>query len=176
MGYKNSKLIDALSNLPHFNQEEINRIHECFMKLDANHSGSINACEFLSIPQIAKNPLATRLFAVVDEDGDGNMNFEELIKSLNIFSSKGHKREKLLFTFKIYDIDRDGYISNGELFLVLKMMTGNNIKDLHLQQIVDKTIIDADQDKDGKISFEEFTQIIINTDVTKNMALDSTLY
>ncbi|QSL66745.1 hypothetical protein MERGE_001131 [Pneumocystis wakefieldiae] len=174
MGFKNSKLIDALSSLPHFTQEEINRIHECFMKLDADHSGSINVCKFLSIPQIAKNPLATRLFAVVDEDGDGNMNFEELIKSLNIFSSKGHKREKLLFAFRIYDIDRDGYISNGELFLVLKMMTGNNIKDQHLQQIVDK--VENNQDKDGKISFEEFSQIIINTDVTKNMSLDTTLY
>ncbi|KTW27376.1 hypothetical protein T552_02355 [Pneumocystis carinii B80] len=179
MGYKNSKLVDALSNSSHckfqylnfhrliiiysVNQKEINRIRECFMKLDVNHSGFINVQEFLSIPQIAKNPLSKRLFAVVDEDGDGNMDFEELIKSLNIFSGKGHKRDKLLFTFKIYDIDRDGYISNGELFLVLKMMTGNNLKDLHLQQIVDKTIIYADQDKDGKISFEEFTQMIINT-------------
>lgn len=33
--------------------------------------------------------------------------------------------------FKVYDMDRDGYISNGELFLVLKMMVGNNLK-VHL--------------------------------------------
>jgi hypothetical protein len=25
-------------------------------------------------------------------------------------------------------VDRDGFISNGELFLVLKMMVGNNLK------------------------------------------------
>ena len=30
--------------------------------------------------------------------------------------------------FKVYDMDRDGFISNGELFLVLKMMVGNNLK------------------------------------------------
>jgi hypothetical protein len=30
--------------------------------------------------------------------------------------------------FKVYDVDRDGFISNGELFLVLKMMVGNNLK------------------------------------------------
>lgn len=30
-------------------------------------------------------------------------------------------------------MDRDGFISNGELFLVLKMMVGNNLKvRLHL--------------------------------------------
>jgi serine/threonine-protein phosphatase 2B regulatory subunit len=50
-------------------------------------------------------------------------------------------------------MDRDGYISNGELFQVLKMMVGNNLKDAQLQQIVDKTIIYADKDHDGKISF-----------------------
>jgi serine/threonine-protein phosphatase 2B regulatory subunit len=62
--------------------------------------------------------------------------------------------------FKIYDMDRDGYISNGELFQVLKMMVGNNLKDAQLQQIVDKTIIYADKDNDGKISFVIITLII----------------
>ena len=56
-------------------------------------------------------------------------------------------------------MDKDGYISNGELFQVLKMMVGSNLKDAQLQQIVDKTIIHADSDGDGKISFEEFCSV-----------------
>ena len=56
-------------------------------------------------------------------------------------------------------MDKDGYISNGELYQVLKMMVGNNLKDHQLQQIVDKTIIHADADGDGKISFEEFCSV-----------------
>ena len=63
--------------------------------------------------------------------------------------------------FKIYDMDKDGYISNGELFQVLKMMVGSNLKDAQLQQIVDKTIFHADTDGDGKISFEEFCAVSI---------------
>lgn len=74
--------------------------------------------------------------------------------------------------FKVYDIDRDGYISNGELFLVLKMMVGNNLKDQQLQQIVDKTIMEADQNGDGKIDFEEFKMMVANTDIAKQMTLD----
>lgn len=35
-------------------------------------------------------------------------------------------------------MDNDGFISNQELFTVLKMMVGNNLKDSQLQQIVDK--------------------------------------
>lgn len=56
-------------------------------------------------------------------------------------------------------MDNDGYISNGELFQVLKMMVGNNLKDTQLQQIVDKTILFADKDEDGRISFEEFCSV-----------------
>jgi Ca2+-binding EF-hand superfamily protein len=56
-------------------------------------------------------------------------------------------------------MDNDGFISNGELFQVLKMMVGNNLKDTQLQQIVDKTIVFADKDEDGKISFEEFCSV-----------------
>ena len=41
-----------------------------------------------------------------------------------------------LVAFKVYDMDRDGFISNGELFIVLKMMVGNNLKDQQLQQVV----------------------------------------
>ncbi len=49
-----------------------------------------------------------------------------------------------MFIFKIYDIDEDGFISNEELFAVLKMMVGNNLTSLQLQQLVDRTIIKAD--------------------------------
>ncbi|CEI97760.1 Putative Calcineurin subunit B [Rhizopus microsporus] len=70
-------------------------------------------------------------------------------------------------------MDRDGYISNGELFLVLKMMVGNNLKDNQLQQIVDKTIMEADKDGDGRISFDEFLTMVENTDVAKQMTLES---
>ena len=64
-----------------------------------------------------------------------------------------NEEEKLKVVFKIYDIDNDGFISNGELFTVLKMMVGNNLTDVQLQQRVDRTIIKADEDYDGKISF-----------------------
>lgn len=111
------------------------------------------------------------MIAIFDEDGGGDVDFQEFVTGLSAFSSKGNKEQKLQFAFKVYDIDRDGYISNGELFIVLKMMVGSNLKDQQLQQIVDKTIMEADLDKDGKISFEEFTKMVENTDVSMSMTV-----
>lgn len=133
-----------------------------------DNSGTIERDEFLSLPQVSSNPLATRylpplqtppppslsppavpfprpkaneantrnsMIAIFDEDGGGDVDFQEFVSGLSAFSSKGNKEEKLRFAFKVYDIDRDGYISNGELFIVLKMMVGSNLKDMQLQQV-----------------------------------------
>ncbi len=89
---------------------------------------------------------------------------QEFIGALSTFSEKGNTEAKLKFAFQIYDMDGDGYISNGELFQVLKMMVGDNLNEVQLQQIVDKTILEADVDRDGKISYEEFRQMISHTE------------
>ncbi|KAI1339034.1 calcineurin subunit B [Xylariaceae sp. FL0016] len=173
MGNANSAVVmDNIVQGSNFDREEVERLRKRFMKLDKDNSGTIEREEFLSLPQISSNPLATRMIGILDEDGGGDVDFQEFVSGLSAFSSKGNKEQKLRFAFKVYDIDRDGYISNGELFIVLKMMVGSNLKDQQLQQIVDKTIMEADLDKDGKISFEEFTKMVENTDVSMSMTLD----
>jgi len=44
--------------------------------------------------------------------------FTEFIQGVSQFSVKGDKESKLRFAFRIYDMDNDGFISNGELFQV----------------------------------------------------------
>ncbi|SPN97235.1 probable Calcineurin subunit B [Cephalotrichum gorgonifer] len=169
MGNTTSGVLDNIVEGSNFDREEVDRLRKRFMKLD-------KACSPIP-PQPptppTSNPLATRMIANFDADGGGNVDFQEFVSGLSAFSSKGNKDQKLQFAFKVYDIDRDGYISNGELFIVLKMMVGNNLKDQQLQQIVDKTIMEADLDNDGKISFEEFKRMVENTDVSMSMTLDN---
>jgi len=164
--------MEDMEKKTNFNASELERLKKRFMKLDSDASGSIEREEFLNIPQIANNPLASRMIAIFDEDGGGTVDFQEFVGGLSAFSSRGAREEKLRFAFKVYDMDRDGFISNGELFLVLKMMVGNNLKDQQLQQIVDKTILEADKDKDGKLSFEEFAEMVAKTDIAKTMTLE----
>ena len=132
------------------------------------------------------------MIAIFDEDGGGTVDFQEFVGGLSAFSNRGGRDEKLrckwlvyliywililemviIVAFKVYDMDRDGYISNGELYIVLKMMVGNNLRDQQLQQIVDKTIMEGDKDGDGRLSFDEFTQMVSATDILKQMTLEA---
>jgi len=57
-------------------------------------------------------------------------------------------------------------LGSFSLFLGQEFVTVNNdllrsnLTDIQLQQIVDKTILEGDDDKDGKISFEEFKKVL----------------
>ncbi|KAF3428614.1 hypothetical protein E2986_03740 [Frieseomelitta varia] len=152
--------------------DEIRRLGKRFRKLDLDNSGALSIDEFMSLPELQQNPLVQRVIDIFDADGNGEVDFKEFIHGVSQFSVKGDKESKLRFAFRIYDMDNDGFISNGELFQVLKMMVGNNLKDTQLQQIVDKTILFADKDEDGKISFEEFCSVVGNTDIHKKMVVD----
>lgn len=61
--------------------------------------------------------------------------------------------------FRVYDIDGNGVITPSELMEVLRLMVGSNLSDAQLQQIVTKTIQDADLDKDGALNLEEFSKV-----------------
>ncbi|KAI1719654.1 EF hand domain-containing protein [Ditylenchus destructor] len=148
MGNENSLPMEMCSN---FDAYELRRLARRFKKLDLDGSGSLSVDEFMSLPELQQNPLVQRVIDIFDTDGNGEVDFR--------------------VAFRIYDMDRDGFISNGELFQVLKMMVGNNLKDAQLQQIVDKTILFHDKDGDGKISFQEFCDVVGNLDVAEKMVI-----
>ena len=133
--------------------------------------------EFLALPELKENPLVQRVVQVFDADNNGEVNFSEFVSGLAMFTTKNvDKQKKLKFLFNIYDLDRDGLISNSELFQVqkylgsgplhekfvqvLKMMVGSNMTETQLQQIVDKTILQLDKDQDGMINYQEFCDIV----------------
>merc|ERR1712000_526741 len=103
----------------------------------------------MSIPSLSSNPLLDRVLSVFDSNNDHNVDFREFVRALAIFSPDVEKKEKLMFTFKMYDIDGDGKISNRDLFRTLQIMVGSNLTDVQLQQIVDKTFVETDLDRDG---------------------------
>lgn len=62
-------------------------------------------------------PFAQLLFNMFDEDRDGRLDFGEFVRAMSV-ATRGKFMEKLVWSFGLYDIDRDGYLSRDEVFLV----------------------------------------------------------
>merc|ERR1712156_841817 len=80
------------------------------------------------------------------------------------------RHEKLHFAFRMYDLDGDDKISKEEL-LAVPTMVGANISPEQLLSIAERTILEADEDKDELISFEEFVKVLERTDVEQKMSI-----
>lgn len=109
-----------ISHPPSVDADEIRRLGKRFKKLDLDNSGALSIDEFMSLPELQQNPLVQRVIDIFDADGNGEVDFKEFIHGVSQFSVKGDKLSKLKFAFRIYDMDNDGFISNGELFQVSK--------------------------------------------------------
>lgn len=75
-----------------------------------------------------------------------------------LFSVNSNTLISILVAFQVFDEDRDGFITNAELFRVLRVILAD-INDVELQQVVDRTILQANKGGEGHISFEEFKEV-----------------
>ena len=73
----------------------------------------------------------------------------------------------------MYDLDGDEKISKEELLAVLTMMVGANISEEQLMSIAERTIHEADEDKDTLISFDVSEYLHTRSLVPKPFTRDS---
>lgn len=76
---------------------------------------------------------------------------------------------KLLFIFKIYDVDNDGRVSFNDLRDILKLMVGNYIEDVQLDKIATRAFVEVDEDCDGFIGFGEFCKVFSGKDLNDKL-------
>nr|ACO15551.1 Calcium-binding protein p22 [Caligus clemensi] len=173
-----------ISNDTGFTSNQIERLWSRFTSLDKLQKGYLSREDFLRIPELAINPLGDRIvhaFFKESRDSEADIvNFPDFVRVLahfrplekNADKNKSNSRlEKLKFAFRMYDLDGDNKISKEELLAVLTMMVGANISEDQLLSIAERTIIEADKDKDNLISFEEFSNVLQRTDVEQKMSI-----
>ena len=144
---------------PGLSADEIEEIKEAFDIFDVDRSGAISVQELLnamkSLGFDTKNPAIFQMIADMDEDGNGEIEFEEFLDMMTARISDRNTKEDLERVFKLFDDNRTGEITVENLRRVAKEL-GEDIPEEELKEI----ILRADLDGDGKLSFEDFYAVI----------------
>ena len=95
-----------------------------------------------------------RIFALVDVDNSGEIDFSEFI-SATVNRGSLLKEEKLQSAFKYFDLDSNGLISVEEIKKVLGV--GKTIS----FEIWTEVVKEVDLNGDGEVSYEEFKEMMM---------------
>uniref|UniRef100_A0AAZ3QV46 EF-hand domain-containing protein n=1 Tax=Oncorhynchus tshawytscha TaxID=74940 RepID=A0AAZ3QV46_ONCTS len=178
MGSTNSTLskipnVEELMQETGFTPAHIVRLYDRFEALDKEKTGHLRPQDFGAINRLAMNPIGDRIIGAFFSPGQETVDFHSFVRILAHFrpADKKHPKDpsmpepvnsrtsKLKFAFQLYDQDKDGKISRAELLQVLRSMLEMQVTEEQLESIADRTIQEADLDKDDAISFEEFRKV-----------------
>lgn len=170
--------MSALTNLQNFNaqsklkqatyafiasqllsKQEKEQIDKVFRAMDLNGDGKLQKDEIKKgyaefFGRQLTDQEVDEMFAKVDADGSGEIEYSEFVVATlnekNLLSNN-----KLQTAFKMFDKDGGGTISIAEIKEVLSF--GQNLDEDVVQQIIKQ----VDENGDGEISYEEFSQMML---------------
>ena len=117
----------------------------------------VRKTDITSIPKLKNNPITTIL--VRKYTVRNKVDITKMINDLTTFVNSTDTESKLHFLFSIYDMDKDGYSSNIELYEILKLLNKNILENWKLQNIVDRTFAETET-YTTTISYDQFKFII----------------
>uniref|UniRef100_A0AAY5K474 EF-hand domain-containing protein n=1 Tax=Esox lucius TaxID=8010 RepID=A0AAY5K474_ESOLU len=185
MGSTNSTLskipnVEELMRETGFSPAHIVRLYDRFESLDKEKTGHLRPEDFGAINRLAMNPIGDRIIGAFFSSGQDTVDFHSFVRILAHFRPAENNRprdpslpepvnsriSKLKFAFQLYDLDKDGKISRAELLQVLRSMMEMQVTEEQLESIADRTIQEADLDRDDAISFEEFRKVPLGDTLT----------
>ncbi|XP_069107104.1 calmodulin-like [Argopecten irradians] len=154
----------ALDEDPYFEirkptKEERQEIKRIFRLIDENGDQRMSKHEiYRAVQYIGCNPTRAdidELMSPADVDKDGYVGYKEFEKILMRAISKiDYEKQHIMNSFKMFDKNGDGYITANELRAILSAAGGEC-----LEEEVKDLMREADVNKDGKISYEEFANM-----------------
>ncbi|XP_077713094.1 peroxisomal ATPase PEX1 isoform X6 [Canis aureus] len=167
------KLVESISNtVKNFKKSEVECLIRLFHSLVERANVRLNnfgldrnafRAILHSVFGMTDDMLMNRVFFAFDKDNDNCINAKEWVKGLSVFL-RGTFEEKLKFCFEVYYLNGDGYISQEEIFDMLKnslhQQSSEEETDEGIRELVDITLKKMDYDNDGKISFADFEKAV----------------
>eukprot|EP00949_MAST-11_sp_MAST-11-sp1_P003073 g3073.t1 len=161
MGNKHSGSAEFQAAAQKFSSAELRDMRMKFKSLAERSKGNtVDKASFLRYFPLP-GQLGERLFYVFDKKSTGVIDYEEFVCGLALLSH-GNRADKLQMLFDIYDMTGDGSIHKFELRTMLANVPEQVVITLTemVTRMVDIAFETCDLNKDGKLSFEQFSMWI----------------
>jgi Ca2+-binding EF-hand superfamily protein len=142
---------DVVESL-HLRQQDLRRLKKLFEEIDCTGIGEIHKSEFYEMMDEPRSVYADAVFELVDMDGSGTLDFEELIGLLATYCMYT-RHDILTFVFDTFDLDHSGEMNDKEFVQLVSAvndanpMFGGNFAN---------ALSEFDTDGDGMINMLEF--------------------
>ncbi|KAI7802448.1 guanylyl cyclase inhibitory protein-like [Triplophysa rosa] len=118
---------------------------------------------------------ADQIFRTIDNNGDGVVDFREYVTAISMLI-EGSTMEKLRWSFKLYDKDKDGAITRSEMLEIMqavyKMSVAASLTKpdpLTAEECTNRIFQRLDKDNNAVISQEEFIEGALNDEWIREM-------
>ncbi|XP_030079360.1 Kv channel-interacting protein 1 isoform X4 [Drosophila hydei] len=179
--------LSALSRATRFTEDEIKRIYrgfkaECPTGVVKEDTFKVIYSQFF--PQGANPTLyAHYVFNTLDQDHSGIVSFEDFVQGLSILS-RGSVEEKLRWTFSLYDINGDGFITREEMtdivtaiYELMGRLPDECPEEEKIKGKVEQIFQKMDINRDGVVTLEEFLEACRNDDaISRSMSVFDTAF
>lgn len=140
--------------------EDLIKLEKAFRQFDRDSSGKISVAELGTIVRIfGLNPSQEdirRMIDEVDADRTGDVCFAEFAVMIAMHMTPADKQaDDLRKAFRIFDKDGDGFLTVEELRYAM-INLGEPLTDLEIEEM----ILEADEDGDGMINYEEYIKML----------------
>ncbi|XP_024056310.2 calmodulin-like protein 12 [Terrapene carolina triunguis] len=133
---------------------QIAEFKEAFSLFDKDGDGSITTSELGTVMRsLGQNPTEAELQDMIgelDDDGSGTVDFPEFLSMMARKMRDTDSEEEIREAFRVFDRDKNGYISAAELRHVM-----TNLGEKLTDEEVDEMIKEADSNSDGQVNYEE---------------------
>ncbi|XP_076367730.1 A-type potassium channel modulatory protein KCNIP1-like isoform X1 [Tachypleus tridentatus] len=177
--------LDTLCQITKFNRRELQLMYRGFKQ--ECPTGMVKEDTFKGIyaqffPKGSEtSQYAHYVFNSFDQDHTGSITFTDFVMGLSVLA-RGSLQEKLRWTFNLYDINGDGYITKDEMFRIVTAvydLMGKAVEpladDLTTRERAEQVFQKLDLNKDGIVTFDEFLDSCTQDEnITKSMNIFNT--
>ncbi|KAL1517076.1 hypothetical protein ABEB36_000887 [Hypothenemus hampei] len=105
----------------------------------------------------------TKMFNIVDKDGDGRISFQEFLDTVVLFS-RGKTDDKLRIIFDMCDNDKNGVIDKEEFSEMLRSLVEiartTSLSDDHVTELIDGMFQDAGLQHKDFLTYQDFKEMM----------------